>query len=766
MTRVAIIDAKPSRNKYSDFFPFEFDHFHLCSRNIPKILKKDVDIDIELDFYDFVILVGSEAAKMYAKVSVTNFAGILCDDKFLPITNPAMLIFKPEGKPEFERNVKRINDYISGAKTNVVVTGDFKGIRDEEEAYQFLLEVLNQPDFSYVAIDTETTALAPRDGYILGISLSYKIKHGRYIDADVMTDRNVDLLQQILDKHNMIFHNRKFDEKWLNYHFQLVFKADTHDSMVMHYALDETQGSHGLKVLALKHTDYGDYDSDLEEFKTSYCALNNVLQDEFTYDLIPFDIICRYAAIDTAVTLELFLKFWPIVSAHPKLSKLYTTILIPATKFLMDMEEAGIPMSKIRLNAASSYLNQQIKTAKEKIYEFEVIHEFEKDQGSIFNPASPMQLRKILFDYLGLPSSKLTATGATSTDAEVLEGLSDLHDLPKAILKVRKLSKIKNTYVEKILPALDKDSRVRTNFNLIFTTSGRLSSSGKFNAQQIPRDDPIIKGCIVAEPGYKIISQDLSTAEVYYAAVISGDLKMQGIFLAGGDFHSSTAKLVFNLPCAVEDVKKLFPMQRQAAKAVTFGILYGSGAASVSETVSKESGENFSVSDAQDVINDYFKTFSTLKKWLDARKKEIQTNGFIYSFFGRKRRLSNVFSPDKGVAAHEVRSGINALIQSLASDINLIASMEIASELKAKKIDAKIFMLVHDSIVIHCKDEYVDEVLAIMKRCTQKDRGCSIPGFPIGIDQEVHQDYSFGKFDKTYAVNDSGYLEVLEKEAA
>ena len=103
---------------------------------------------------------------------------------------------------------------------------------------------------------------------------------------------------------------------------------------------------------------------------------------------------------------------------------------------------------------------------------------------------------------------------------------------------------------------------------MTFTTSGRLSSSGKFNAQQIPREDPIIKGCIKAPKGYKIISQDLSTAEVYCAAVLSGDKALQKVFIMGGDFHSTIAKMVFNLPCAVEDVKKLYPLDRQAAKAV------------------------------------------------------------------------------------------------------------------------------------------------------------------------------------------------------
>jgi len=183
--------------------------------------------------------------------------------------------------------------------------------------------------------------------------------------------------------------------------------------------------------------------------------------------------------------------------------------------------------------------------------------------------------------------------------------------------------------------------------------------------------------------------------------------------------------------------------------------LYGSGAQSVSETVTKSSGVEFSVSEAQDVISDYFKTFSTLKRWLDERKKEILANGFTYSFFGRKRRLVNAFSSDKGIAAHEVRSGINALIQSLASDMNLLASMEIHAELIAKNIPAQVFMLVHDSIVIHCKEEFVDEVREIMKRCTQKDRGCSIPNFPIGIDQDVGDDYSFGAYEEQYSVKDN-----------
>lgn len=571
MKKVCIIDKAPSKNNYSKYFDFEFELFHMSQVPVAKLLKKDVTLDIDLSYYDLVILVGSEAAKEYAKItSVTNYAGTLVDGKFVCITNPAMLHFKPEGKPDFERAAKRIKDIYEGISASN--TGDYAGITNAEEAYEYLLEVLNHPE-PYVAADTETTALYPRDGYVLGLSLTHKSNHGRYILTDILDERHVELLQTIFYQKTVIFHNMKFDYKMINYHLGIDFnRAKVHDTMVLHYVLDETD-SHGLKALALKYTDFGDYDAELDDFKKEYCRKHGILEEDFTYDLIPFDIIKIYAAKDTAVTWALFHKFWPIVQSNPKLLWVYENLLIRGTLFLMDMEEVGIPISRERMTAAGNYLGKWIISAKEEIYAFEEVKAFEKATGKVFNPASPMQLRSLLFDYVGLtPTGKLTKTGATSTDAEVLEELSEEHPIPAAILKVRKLSKIQSSYVSKILPELDRDGRIRTNFNLIFTTSGRLSSSGKFNAQQIPRDDPIIKGCIVAPPGYKIVSQDLATAEVYYAAVLSGDKNLQNVFLSGGDLHSTIAKMVFKLDCDVGQVKTLFKSLRQASKAITFGI--------------------------------------------------------------------------------------------------------------------------------------------------------------------------------------------------
>lgn len=176
----------------------------------------------------------------------------------------------------------------------------------------------------------------------------------------------------------------------------------------------------------------------------------------------------------------------------------------------------------------------------------------------------------------------------------------------------------------------------------------------------------------------------------------------------------------------------------------------------MADTVNAEGG-NMTIEEAREVIKQYFNTFKKLKAWLSTQKDFIEANGYTYSFMGRKRRLPNVFSQDKGIAAHDVRSGINFLIQSLCSDINLLGAIDTANEIKQKGLDAKIFMLVHDSIVALVRDDQITEYCEILRRNTQKDRGCSIPNKPIGVDQDIGKDYSFGKFDKYYTL-ESGKL--------
>jgi DNA polymerase I-like protein with 3'-5' exonuclease and polymerase domains len=207
---------------------------------------------------------------------------------------------------------------------------------------------------------------------------------------------------------------------------------------------------------------------------------------------------------------------------------------------------------------------------------------------------------------------------------------------------------------------------------------------------------------------------------------------------------------------------------RQAAKAITFGILYGAGPEKIAWQVTTEArrdnpnADEFTVGEAKDAIKDYFKTFSRLSRWIAENQAFITENGFTYSNFGRKRRLPNVFSSDRGIKGHTVRSGINFLIQSMASDVNLLAAIDMMNWIKVNKSSARMFALVHDSILAEVPEAEVEAYSEALRGFVQMDRGVSIPGTPIGCDFEVAYDYSMVA-DKKEDVNKTKYEKYEEK---
>ena len=778
--KICIVQKCPSKVNYEKQLGLsDLSIYNLSSAKVSRLLKRDVDLDIGVDFipqeYDHIILVGSEALKMFTKATaVTDYTGKLApakpeysDCSFIAAISPAVLAFKPESKPIWEETVRNIQKIVTGVSATEI-SGNYLGIQDTAEATAYLLSVLDNPAWDTIGLDSETSALACRDGYVLGICISHAVGQGVYIDAAAFDEVNTKLLQEIVNERAIVLHNAKFDMHFLKYHFGIQFiDRNIHDTMIQHYLLDERQGTHRLKSLTMKYGSLGDYDRELDEFKKEYCRIHKLKAVEFSYDLIPWDIMVPYSAKDPAATLELHFKFMPIIENNPKLLALYEDLMMPGVHFLTKMEDRGIPISRNRLEVAKIKLTSELDQLKAELYTHKEIDWLEAQQSEKFNPNSVPQLRKLLFDGIKLtPTGKLTGTGAISTDADVLKELAEVHPIPGLILDIRQKTKLISTYIDKLIPAIDMDERVRTGFNITSTTSGRLSSSGKFNMQQLPRDNPIIKGCVLAPAGYRIVAADLSTAETYYAAVLSGDKNMQKIFsdindpnVKSADFHSMVAHMVFNLTCDVTEVKKLYPALRQAAKAITFGILYGSGPKKVSETVNLaflEAGEipTCTPAIAKEYIVDYFTKFDQLKRWIDSCHREIASNGYIYNHFGRKRRLHNIHSTDKGVAAGEVRSGFNAVIQSVSSDHLLLGAVDADIEILEKGLDAEIFALVHDSVVAIVKEEQVEEYLEILYKHIQTDRGCSIPGCPIGIEQDSEpggsRDYSCGKLDKMF----------------
>lgn len=517
--RIAYVQKCPSNQNFPKYFKLEGETLNLASQKVKRVLKRDVDLEFDPSEYDFIILIGSEAVKNYTKVtSVADYTGRVCIPKpeydngttqWIASISPAMLSFKPEARPAFDLTVESIHKLVTGDNSTSEQEKEYKYFEKPEELKEYLTWVLTG-NFEVIAHDTETHAFDPRKGYLLGISMSHRMHQGIYAHADTLTDENVELYKQVLYRFPAVLHNAKFDMHYLGYHVGIDWnKVEVHDTLVMHYILDERQGTHGLKSLAIKYTDLGDYDRELDEFKKEYCRAHKMKNEDFYYSYIPWDILKVYAAKDTDATIQLYYKFLPIIRNNPKLKSLYEDVMMPSLKFLYKMEDNGVPVSYNRLVAAQNELYNLLEDYKTELYSYDEVKKIEEMRGEIFNPNSVNQLRTLLFDIIKLPvPDKRTATGAISTDKEVLAELALLHPIPDLISRIKKTTKLLNTYITKLISNIHSDNVVRTSFNLTSTTSGRLSSSGTFNMQQLPRDNPIIKGCVMAPPGYKIVAAD------------------------------------------------------------------------------------------------------------------------------------------------------------------------------------------------------------------------------------------------------------------
>ena len=362
MPKVALVETKPSRTNFTREFDnaFEFDQYQLCSDpTLKKVLKRDCDISINTDEYDWVVLVGSDALKYFTKInSVTEYSGKKVEGKFLPVINPAMLAFKPEAKKTWDSSKENIIAYINGEVEDVVIDETIAmGTQDSEVARAWIdAMIAAEPD--YIALDSETNGLYPRNGHMIGISVSYNGKDGIYIDTDCFDEDIEQKLGDIFSRTKVIFHNAKFDMAFFEYHFGFKF-PDFEDTMLLHYLIDENPGGHGLKELSLKFTPYGDYEKPMYDWIDQYKRSNGLNQESFQWDMIPFDIMKTYAAMDAVCTFLLYEKFVKI-KQNPKLKWVYDHILIPGCRFLMDAQDNGVPFDRMRLLVSQGLMQDDI----------------------------------------------------------------------------------------------------------------------------------------------------------------------------------------------------------------------------------------------------------------------------------------------------------------------------------------------------------------------------------------------------------------------
>ena len=386
------------------------------------------------------------------------------------------------------------------------------------------------------------------------------------------------------------------------------------------------------------------------------------------------------------------------------LENIFNDIELPLVNVLRSMEGLGIKINKNEVKKLLIKYNKELNVLEKKIY---------KEAGEEFNINSPQQLSKILFEKLDIkPRGRATKSGLHSTRAEKLQELKEEHSIINLITKYRESFKIKSTYLE---PLFKLGDRVHTTFLQTSTATGRLSSQNP-NLQNIPS---VVKKVFIASLGYDLVPLDYSQIELRILAGLSNDPKMLKAFKADQDIHRLTASQVFDIP-----LDKVTSEERNMAKTLNFGIVYGMGAVAFARS------SGLSRKEARHFIEEYFSDFKKIKKWQEEVKEGVRKNGYVENLNGRKRWLPAITSVNRFLASEAERAAINMPIQSLAADIIKLAMIKVHQQYKND--DVRLLLSIHDELLFEIKS---DKVNSVVKKITQIME--SVYNFPVHLKVDV-----------------------------
>ena len=399
--------------------------------------------------------------------------------------------------------------------------------------------------------------------------------------------------------------------------------------------------------------------------------------------------------------------------------ELFETAELPLCRVLAEMELAGCRVDKGALASFGEMLSQRAAALEREIYDL---------AGESFNINSPKQLGEILFGKLGLPHGKKTKTG-WSTNADVLEKLRYEAPIVGAVLEYRQYAKLKSTYADGLLKAMDPDGRVRTSFQMTVTATGRLSSTEP-NLQNIPTRTDLgseIRKMFIPAEGCLLVDADYSQIELRLLACIAGDEAMQRAFQAGHDIHTATAAQVFHV--APEDVTH---EMRRRAKAVNFGIVYGISAYSLSQDI------GVTVAEAKDYMEAYFAAFPGVKAYMEAVVAKARENGYVETLFHRRRDLPELKSSNFNLRSFGERVALNMPIQGTAADLMKLAMVAVHRRLKAEGLRARLVLQVHDELIVECPEA---EAEIAAKLLAEEMRGVAHLAVPLTAEAHWGRDW-------------------------
>jgi len=605
------------------------------------------------------------------------------------------------------------------------VTASYDLVQDEAALQRWVDTAM---EAGTVCFDTETNHLTPARATLVGISLSTAPGNGCYIPLhhrdpsgyaesfdftmqekkaapalkQIPVERAIAILKPLLEDPSVlkIAHNAKYDlQMFLHYGVRV---APIDDTMVLSYTLDGALHGHGMDELAELFLNYKPIT--FEEV----CGSG---KSQITFDLVPLDKALAYAAEDADITLRLHRLFKPRLP-QDQMTTVYETMERPLVPVIADMEFTGIKVDTDILRKLSNEFATQIMLLETEIH---------KISGHTFNIGSPKQLGDVLFGSLGLPGGAKTKNGSWSTSASALEELAEQgNEVVTKVLEWRGLSKLKSTYADALLEAIEaKTARVHTSFSLTGTNTGRLSSSDP-NLQNIPirtENGKKIRSAFVPADGYELLSVDYSQVELRLAAELADIKALKQAFHDGVDIHAATASQVFGVP-----MESMTSDIRRSAKAINFGIIYGISGFGLSKQL------GIPASEASAYIKQYLARFPELKVFMDSAKEYAHKHGYVKTLYGRKCFIRGINDKNMALRSGAERAAINAPLQGTAADIMKRAMVALPPALQKAKLGARMLLQVHDELLFEVPVAEKAETEALVTSIMQNaGPGISVP---------------------------------------
>ena len=655
-------------------------------------IRTDVPVELDLEQLRLKEPDATKLQEIFTELEFKSFATRLLNKAEKPkkVENRQLSLFDEPAMAEADNSLFEPQSSASVNRQTIETTPHEYHLVQTEADMQALVTLLSTADV--ISLDTETTSTNAIEAQLVGLSFAIEEKKAYYVPVPEQTDE----AQNIVDRFKAIYENPntlkvgqniKYDLEVLR-SYGVALQGPLFDTMVAHYLL-QPELRHNMDFMAEVYLNYETVHIDAL-IGPKGKAQKNMRE-------LPPSEVYNYACEDADITLQLKNVLQPkLVEAG--VERLFNEVEMPLIPVLAEMECNGVRIDTAALKETSQVFTERMLQLEQEIYQA---------AGKTFNVASPKQVGDILFGEMKIiDKPKKTKTGQYVTSEEVLQTLRSKHPIVAHILDYRALKKLLGTYVD-ALPKLinPRTGHIHTSFNQAVTATGRLSSSDP-NLQNIPvrgEDGKEIRKCFIPEEGCEFFSADYSQIELRVMAHLSQDANMLDAFREGYDIHAATAAKIYNKP-----VSEVTRDERTKAKRANFGIIYGITVFGLADRLNIERAE------AKQLIDGYFKMFPQVQQYMEQAKETARANGYVETFFHRRRYLPDINSGNATVRAIAERNAINAPIQGSAADIIKVAMVRIFQRFQRENIRSKMILQVHDELnfsVLPTEKEQVEHIV-------------------------------------------------------